>query len=190
LILKIFNCKPDCPPRLEILGVFPALAIFDFDHTITSWDTAARFFVWLIRRSAWKLGIALVALPILGPMFAFRSTRKVPIRFGAWVATLGVSHEQLSVLARAHMREVVERGERFVRSDALARINHHLAQEHVVVVATGCLEILAREIILAEGLSRLSSLVLPSGPTWAVWWFLTIVLESTRYRCWLHAALR
>jgi phosphatidylglycerophosphatase C len=129
------------------------LAVFDFDHTITSWDTAARFFVWLIRRSPWKVSFALVALPVIGPLLAFRRTRKFPIRFGAWVATLGVLHDQLPVLARSHIRSVVARGENFVRSDARARVNDHLAQGHEVVVATGCLEVLAREILLAEGLS-------------------------------------
>ncbi|MCB1602242.1 MAG: haloacid dehalogenase-like hydrolase [Xanthomonadales bacterium] len=83
----------------------------------------------------------------------FRRTRKVPLRFGAWVATLGISHARLRVLAGAHLSEVLERGETFVRDDALARINHHLAEGHEVVVATGSLEVLAREILLAEGLS-------------------------------------
>jgi phosphatidylglycerophosphatase C len=132
------------------------LAVFDFDHTITPWDTAARFFFWLMWRRPWKAGFALIALPFLGPLLAFRHTRKVPIRFGAWVATLGVSHAQLPDLARMHIREVTERGEKFVRSDARARLNDHLAQGHEVVVATGCLEVLAREILMIEGLGTVA----------------------------------
>ena len=136
--------------------ILRSLAVFDFDHTITSWDTAARFFIWLIRRRFWKIAVVLAVLPLLGPLLAFRRTRKVPIRFGAWVATLGVSHAQLPDLARTHIREVVERGERFVRRDALARLNQHLAEGHEVIIATGCLEVLAREILLAEGLGTVT----------------------------------
>ena len=93
---------------------------------------------------------------MLGPLIVFRSTREVPVRFSSWAATLGVSLGQLRDLARAHILEVSDRGESFVRKDALARIKHHLAHGHEVVVATGCVEILAREILLAEGLDTVT----------------------------------
>lgn len=131
------------------------LAVFDFDHTITPWDTAQRFLLWLIRGSAWKLGLVLLALPVLGPLLAFSSTRKWPIRFGAWVATLGVQPEHLAQLSRMHIKAVTELGQKFVRNDARARLEYHRALGHQVVVATGCLEVLAREILSAEGLGTI-----------------------------------
>lgn len=131
------------------------LAVFDFDHTLTMWDTSARFFVWLIRRSAWKSGLVLLALPLLGPLLLARRTRKLPIRFGAWVATLGVSIEHLPHLSREHVAGVICGGEKFVRKDALARVRHHLDHGHEVVVATGSLEVLVREILKVEGLSEI-----------------------------------
>ena len=131
------------------------LALFDFDHTITPWDTTRRFLIWLIRRSVWKLGLVVLALPLLGPLLAFQRTRALPIRFGAWVATLGVLQEQLPNLARMHIKVVTDRGDKFVRSDARAQLDFHLARGHRVVVATGCLEVLAREILDAEGLSMI-----------------------------------
>ncbi len=128
------------------------VAVFDFDLTITSWDTATRFFVWLIRRSPWKLTVALLTLPLLGPLFAFVRTRKMPSRFGAWLATVGFTHDRLASLAELHVEHVGASGERFVRQDAMARLQYHLALGHDVVVATGCLEVLARVILVAEGL--------------------------------------
>lgn len=131
------------------------VAVFDLDLTITSWDTATRFFIWLIRRSSWKLTVALLTLPLLGPLFAFDRTRKLPSRFGAWLATFGVTHDRLASLAELHVEHVGVRGEKFVRQDAMTQLQYHLALGHEVVVATGCLEVLARVILVAEGLSEI-----------------------------------
>jgi hypothetical protein len=32
--------------------------VFDFDMTLTNWDTAERFFRWLLRRDRWRMGLA------------------------------------------------------------------------------------------------------------------------------------
>jgi phosphatidylglycerophosphatase C len=127
-------------------------AVFDFDHTLTTWDTAARFFGWLLRRAPWKMLLAAPVALLLGPLVLFARTRKVPLRFLVWVATFGQSHDQLRALAALHVAEVVARGESFVRQDARAQIQLHQSQGHVVVVATGALECLAEEILAREGI--------------------------------------
>jgi phosphatidylglycerophosphatase C len=132
------------------------LAVFDFDHTITSYDSAARFFIWLIRRSACKCAIVLCAFPLLGPLFLLRLTQKIPIRFGAWIATLGLSHEQLADHIFMHLRSVANNGDSLIRPAARERINFHLHHGHDVVVATGSLELLARAILDSEGLSGIA----------------------------------
>lgn len=130
------------------------LAVFDFDHTITECDTAARFFVWLLRRRLWRLAVAALALPLIGPLFLVRPCRRIPVRFGVWLATFGVTHKELFGLARAHVMELVAESAPLLRSDARARIALHQAQGDVVVVATGALEFLAHEILLAGGASN------------------------------------
>jgi phosphatidylglycerophosphatase C len=127
-------------------------AVFDFDHTLTTWDTAARFFGWLLRRAPWKMLLAAPVALLLGPLALIARTRRVPIRFLVWVATFGHSQEQLRALAKLHVAEVVERGESFVRQDARAQILLHQTQGHIVVVATGALECLAGEILTREGI--------------------------------------
>ena len=130
------------------------LAVFDFDHTITSIDTSAGFFIWLIRRNIGKLAIVLLALPLLGPLLLVRKTQKIPLRFGAWIATFWVSNQELQPLARTHVEYMHGKGYKFVRTDALAQINLHIEQGNLVVIATGSLEVLAIEILLAEGLAE------------------------------------
>jgi phosphatidylglycerophosphatase C len=127
-------------------------AVFDFDHTLTSWDSAARFFVWLLRRSPSRLLAGAPIALLLSPFAAFRRTRKIPVRFAVWLATFGRSHEQLHGLAIEHIAQVTAGGGSFLRADARAQIISHQSQGHTVVIATGALEYLAREILVDEGI--------------------------------------
>lgn len=44
------------------------IVVFDFDLTLTRWDTADHFFRWLIRRTWWRLAMVCIALPAPGPL--------------------------------------------------------------------------------------------------------------------------
>lgn len=43
------------------------VVVFDFDLTLTHWETARRFFKGLLRQQPWRLGALLVLLPLLAP---------------------------------------------------------------------------------------------------------------------------
>ena len=129
-----------------------SIAVFDFDHTITDRDTAAGFFGWLLHQHALRLVLGAPVVLLLSPFAAFRRTRKIPVRFAVWLATFGHNHEQLQKLAIEYIARVVGRGARFVREDARAQIKLHQSQGHTVVVATGALECLAREILADAGI--------------------------------------
>lgn len=79
------------------------IVVFDFDLTLTRWDTADRFFRWLLKREPWRSGLVLITAPVLGPLFLFKATRKWPIRFAVWAATLGRSARDLAFLAQDHV---------------------------------------------------------------------------------------
>lgn len=134
------------------LGEQAVIVVFDFDLTLTSWDTAARFFAWLLRRRPWKMVLGAPVALVISPLALFRRTRGVPIRCAAWLATFGHDHEPLRALARAHIAEINARYGSFLRRDGRTQIDAHLSQGHTVVVATGALEDLAREILVQEGL--------------------------------------
>jgi phosphatidylglycerophosphatase C len=76
------------------------VVVFDFDLTLTAWATAGRFFRWLLLREAWRFGLVLIALPALGFLLVAKSTRKYPVRFAIWAATLGRTQRDLRTLAR------------------------------------------------------------------------------------------
>jgi phosphatidylglycerophosphatase C len=127
-------------PKLSII-------VFDFDLTLTRWDTADRFFRWLLRRDPWRLALAMAAVPILGPLMLTNATRKWPIRFGVWVATLGRAPEDLRSLAEAHIRSLPNGHASVFLPAAVEKLQAHLAQGDQVVIATGCLEVLAQALL-------------------------------------------
>lgn len=125
--------------------------VFDLDLTLTNWDTADRFFRWLLRRQPWRSAMVLMLVPVLLPLFLLRVTRKWPVRYAVWVATLGRSHEGLCVLVAAHVDEVFAGAAPVFLQEGLARLQSHIQRGHRVVIATGCLEVLARELLTRAG---------------------------------------
>ena len=125
-------------------------AVFDFDHTLTNRDSAARFFLWLLCRSPLKLLLGAPVALLLSPLGLFPPTRRVPLRFAVWWATFGRSHAQLRALARAHVVQVTARGGSILRAAGRAQLLCHQSQGHAVVIATGAVEYLAQAILAQE----------------------------------------
>ena len=125
--------------------------VFDFDHTLTSWDSADRFFRWLLKRDAWRLALVAVFLPILGPLLLVKKTRKFPVRVAVWVATLGLSPESLQFLARQHVQEILGSQQSLLLQDGACRLRYHHELGHRIVIATGSLELLAQEFLDQSG---------------------------------------
>jgi phosphatidylglycerophosphatase C len=132
------------------------IVVFDFDLTLTRWDTADRFFRWLLRREPWRFALVLTAAPVLGPLLLFNTTRKWPVRFAVWVATLGRSAQDLSFLAQEHVEAVFAGSEPVILQSGFERLRIHLEQGHRVVIATGCLEALAQKVLDKAGYGHVS----------------------------------
>lgn len=128
------------------------VVVFDFDLTLTRWDTADRFFRWLLRRDLWRLAMVLAAAPLLGPLLLVASTRKWPIHFAVWAATIGRTPACLSALAEEHIGLLATPHESVFVPAALQCLHAHLAEGHHVVIATGCLEPLAQALLRHVGL--------------------------------------
>jgi phosphatidylglycerophosphatase C len=123
------------------------VVVFDLDLTLTNRDTAGGFFRWLLRRQPWRLLLTLVAVPML----AFGRGKWVALRYMVWVATLGQSEGRLQELLQIHIDEVLHTPAPIFRGDGLNRLSWHVAQGHRVVVATGCLEDLAKALLHRVG---------------------------------------
>lgn len=128
--------------------------VFDFDHTLTAWDSSERFFRWLLRRGPWRMALLIASIPFLTPLLLIKNTRNLPVKFAVWTATLGRSDDAIKALAKMHVTEIVAR-QPLVLRDGIRQLNHHLEQGHRVVVATGSLEVLAREFLDRSGLAHI-----------------------------------
>jgi phosphatidylglycerophosphatase C len=123
------------------------VVVFDLDLTLTNRDTASGFFSWLLKRQPWRLLLTLVAVPLL----AFDRAKWVALRYMVWVATLGESEGRLQELLQVYVDEVLHAPFPMFRGDGLNRLAWHVAQGHRVVVATGCLEDLAKALLHRVG---------------------------------------
>lgn len=131
-----------------------SVVVFDFDLTLTRWDTADHFFRWLLRRDPWRLALVLAALPVFGPLLLMRSTRKWPIRFAVWAATLGRSPNALFALAEEHVQSLPMGHASVFLPVAVEQLQAHVAHGDKVVIATGCIEALAQTLLRHAGLSH------------------------------------
>ncbi|NWF34947.1 haloacid dehalogenase-like hydrolase [Stenotrophomonas sp. SAM-B] len=130
------------------------VVVFDFDLTLTRWETASRFFKGLLRRQPWRLAVVALVLPVLVPLWVVPQTRQRPIRFAVWMATFGRSRQALAALAVAHADAVFGGPEPVFLAQGVERLRQHLAQGDEVVIATGCWEPLARALLEREGLQH------------------------------------
>lgn len=124
------------------------LVVFDFDNTLYRGDSGGDLLQWLLRRSAWRVLVALIASTVLLPMLAFLPTRRSGISGYLWIGTLGLSdYRDLNALIK---RYVVARTDYL--SDALLPIalgvlDKHLQAGDRVVIATGAPPELAHAIL-------------------------------------------
>jgi phosphatidylglycerophosphatase C len=129
--------------------------VFDFDHTLTSWDSSDRFFRWLIKRNLWRVGLVVIVSPFLGPLLLHGRTKRIPIRFAVWVSTLFRTQERISLLADEHIAEVVSGGETLLLGEGSGQLLQHLELGHTVVIATGSLQVLATKYLVRCGLGHI-----------------------------------
>lgn len=130
------------------------VVVFDFDLTLTRWETASRFFKQLLRRQPWRWAVVGLALPVLLPLFLVPATRRLPVRFAVWVATFGRSRAGMEALAQAHADALFAEGDTLFLPEALHFLRQHLADGDRVVIATGCWEPLARALLQRGGLRQ------------------------------------
>ncbi|MGY4517285.1 haloacid dehalogenase-like hydrolase [Lysobacter sp. HA18] len=133
---------PRYPPAAESAP----LVVFDFDHTLYDGDSGSHLFAWLIRRSAWRMLLALLIAPIAGPMIAFLPTRRHGIGAFVWAGTV-FERESFDVLIDRYVAQNVDGIRARLLPVALEVFHRHRLAGDRVVVATGAPPRLARAIL-------------------------------------------
>ncbi|MEG2804644.1 HAD family hydrolase [Stenotrophomonas sp.] len=124
------------------------LALFDFDHTVTTCDTYGRF----LRRVATPEQLAQAWWKVGPWLLAYRLKLISAARIRARVTRLTFSNrhaEDIGTLAAGYARDVLPE---VVRPQMLEQIRWHLQQRHTVVIVSGSLDLYLRPWCDALGL--------------------------------------
>ena len=122
------------------------LVVFDFDHTLYDGDSGAHFVSWLIKRSAWRKLLALLAAPLLLPMVAWLPTRRRGISGFLWIGTVAARRD-IDALIDAYVCANAASIRARLLVPALAVLHRHREAGDEVVIATGAPPELARAIL-------------------------------------------
>ena len=124
------------------------LVVFDFDHTLYDGDSGSHLFAWLIKRSWWRMLLALLIAPVAGPMVAWLPTRRRGISAFVWIGTVGLSRvRSLDAMIDRYVALHTEQIRARLLPIALDVLHRHRVQGDRVVVATGAPPELARAIL-------------------------------------------
>lgn len=121
------------------------LAVFDMDGTLLSGDSTALWLWERVKRSPPRLLATLAIAPVAGPMVALPFTRRFGASILLWIATVGLSEQQLLASCDAF----ADKPHRLAwKAQALAALDSHVEAGDRVVVVT------AAPICLANALLR------------------------------------
>lgn len=136
-----------------------AIALFDFDGTITTHETMPVFLRRSISRRRKGLGSVLFAPLVLGykaGVVSGTTLRRLLVRF----AYRGVPAEALAAAGNAFARDYLAR---VLRPEAIKRIAWHKSQGHRIVVVSGGLDVYLRPWCQEHGLELLCSALQQQG---------------------------
>lgn len=124
------------------------LVVFDFDHTLFDGDSGSHMFKWLIERNAWRKLLALLILPVFGPMIAWMPTRRRGISAFVWIGTLGMrTLDEFNVYADHYVTTHTEKIRERLLPIAFDVLRKHREAGDRVIIATGAPTELARAIL-------------------------------------------
>jgi phosphatidylglycerophosphatase C len=130
----------------------PPTVVFDLDKVLLGGDATTLFLHGQLRRRPVRGLAVLAAAPLLLPAAAVPSLRPLGARALTRLAIGGRGEPDVDAVADAY-REALARKPEAAVADAIACVRAHRAAGDVVVVATGCEEVLARGFLQAIGLA-------------------------------------
>jgi phosphatidylglycerophosphatase C len=124
------------------------LAVFDMDGTLLNGDSTALWLWARVKRSPLRLLATLLVAPVAGPMVALPFTRRAGASILLWIATAGLSEQQLLASCDAFAQAFVEKRCKLAwKAQALAALDGHVGAGDRVVVVTAAPTCLANALL-------------------------------------------
>jgi len=138
--------------------------VFDLDKVLLGGDASSLFLHGRLRQAPRRLLPLLLAAPLLVPGALIPQLRPLSARLMTRIAVGGRRESDVDAVASA-FGEALSRKPEAAVGEAIACIRAHQRDGGVVVVATGCEEVLARGFLAAVGLGDLDVI----GSTGSLW---------------------
>lgn len=124
------------------------IVVFDFDKTITSIDTFTRLIVFLINQNIWRQCVAILFLPIIYSLNAFKISKPCAVSLALWIASAGLNRRYLVQLIKRYSDQRKALGIHDVmRQRAFYSIKLHLALGHRVIIVSASSRIWIRHLL-------------------------------------------
>ena len=130
------------------------VVVFDLDKVLLGGDATTLFLHGRLRRSPGRLAPLLLAAPLLAPGAVVPQLRPLATRAMTRLAVGGRGDSDVEAVAEAYEEALTRKPEAAV-AEAIACLAADRADGDLVVVATGCEEVLARGYLRAIGLGEL-----------------------------------
>src|SRR3954454_7507622 len=128
--------------------------VFDLDKVVLGGDASTLFLRGRLRQAPLRVLLLLLAAPLLVPASLIPRVRPLSARLMTRIAVGGRSGDDVEAAASAYGEALTRKPEAAV-ADAIACVRQHQRRGDLVVVATGCEEVLARGFLAAVGLGDL-----------------------------------
>jgi phosphoserine phosphatase len=128
----------------------PPVVVFDFDGTLTSRDSLVDFSFAYARAHPARLPFVILLAPV--SMLLLARSQKAAGSVLLWAMTVGVSPRSFVRALRRYARSTLRR---HTREPVFLELERQLDAGARVVIATGSLPVLVRELLLARGIARI-----------------------------------
>jgi phosphatidylglycerophosphatase C len=129
------------------------IAIFDLDRTLIRCDSFPSLLNSLLLRNWWRLMGAVVASPVLLPLWVSVHTRTASVSALLWLATVGMRDEEWATAVSLQARRLASDTMNVVNRDGVRAIEEHQRDGDQVVLVTGSWCDLASALCNALGLN-------------------------------------
>lgn len=117
--------------------------VFDFDKTIFAGDIGFEITRWRLLRSPWRCALGILLLPLYAPLFLHARSLRWGIGFAYWLSTVAAHDDDQHDFFATHGAALRQR----LFPQALTALREAQAQDTLVIIATGALPDLVRNLL-------------------------------------------
>lgn len=141
---KVNSTKNNAIPNHETAPV--PVALFDLDYTLITSDCTAYWLRHMLTRTLVRKLLILSLLPVIKLLGLFKVSLVKRNSMYLWAATVGLNPSDYLALRRSAVEYLLDVKGLRAFSDGIDRIQWHKSQGHKVVIVTGALRWLARDV--------------------------------------------